>query len=92
VTEVKNGIGMFWKILQIAVLVIVVATFFLDRVVLPQVAVVKSAETAAAAAAKLAETVDIERRLTRLETNYESIEKLLTDIKKDLHDHMDKGK
>lgn len=79
-------------VIQTALLIIVLLFIVIDRIVVPQVAVTKSAETITQEAARLGQSLAIERRLTALETNYANIDKKLDGISDQLRAHMEKGK
>ena len=78
--------------LQTGVVILVLLFLVIDRIVVPQVSVIKSAETAAEAAAKVANAIDVERRLTRLEAGQDYIKAMLDKIDHSLTQHMAKEK
>ena len=63
--------------LQTVLLALALLFIIIKEIIIPQVG-----------AGKNAGDIIIERRFTQLETNYANIEKLLTEIRKDLRDHM----
>jgi len=80
----KNGKIRLRDLLQTILLLIVIVGFIVEWKT--------SAQKLSEIAATQTEKVQIEKRFTALETNYQNIEKMLGEIKKDLRDHMEKSK
>ncbi len=70
-----------FRTLQTIALGLALLFIFLDRVVIPQIT-----------ANRAAESVMNEKRFTKLETNYENIEKLLNEINRKIDNHIERSK
>ena len=78
--------------LQTIMLALLIVAFIVEWMVMPKVNVSKNAESIASAAAKLAETVAIEKRITVLEEGQKYTITMLDKIDKKLDKHMESAK